>query len=112
MPTHAAIAVQLLRDAAMLFTNLGDNDPASKAQMHANAATYQQLAQALEQNPAGIANGKTHAVLAGELLRDTGAFFKTLAAQNEPIREQMGRTAEIYEHIAKMVAQNPQGVID
>lgn len=112
MPTHAVIAVQLLRDAAMLFTNLGDNDPASKTQMHASAATYQQLAQALEQNPTAMAGGKTNAALAGDLLRDTAAFFKTLAAQNEPIREQMGRTAEIYEHIAKMVAQDPHGVME
>jgi hypothetical protein len=53
----------------------------------------------------------THAMLAGKLLRDAAGFFRTIAEQNEPLRIQMMENAEVYEQIAALVEQDPNGVL-
>lgn len=54
----------------------------------------------------------SHAELTSKLLRDAATFFKTLASQNEPLKEQMTENANVFEQIADLLDQNPHGVID
>ncbi|MBI1301656.1 MAG: hypothetical protein GC137_08370 [Alphaproteobacteria bacterium] len=57
-------------------------------------------------------DGSSHAELTGRLLKDAATFFRTLADQNEPIREQMHENANVYEQIGDLVAREPLGVLD
>ena len=54
----------------------------------------------------------TYAELASKLLRDAATFFRNVAAQNEPLREQMNDNADVYDQVAQLVASNPLGTID
>lgn len=54
----------------------------------------------------------SHAELAAKLLRDAAAFFKTIAEQNPPLKEQMAENADVFEQVADLVEQNPTGVIE
>ncbi len=54
----------------------------------------------------------TYADLSSKLLIDAAAFFRTLAEQNEPIKEQMEENANVFEQMASLVAQNPTGELD
>ena len=54
----------------------------------------------------------TYAELASKLLRDAATFFRNVAAQNEPLREQMNDNADVYDQVARLVASNPLGTID
>ncbi|MCB1783011.1 MAG: hypothetical protein KDI13_03375 [Alphaproteobacteria bacterium] len=63
-------------------------------------------------NPQGNLEGTSHAELAGRLLKDAATFFRTLAEQNEPIREQMNENANVYEQIGDMVTADPLGILD
>jgi hypothetical protein len=51
----------------------------------------------------------TYAELTHDLLNDAAAFFKTLAEQNEAIRADMTENATIYERMALLIKQDPQG---
>lgn len=51
----------------------------------------------------------THAQLAARLLRDAAAFFRTIGEQNEPLKEQMAENADVFEQVAVMVEQDPNG---
>lgn len=112
VPTHAECAAQLLRDAALLFRNLGEHDRSLESQMRSNARTYEQLAELVEGDPRGLTGGKSNCALASQMLRDTGVFFGKLAQQNELIQEQMGRTSEIYLIVAERVQEDPFGVME
>ena len=89
MPTHTELAVRLLNDAADFFDALGENNQPLKAQMDENATVFGQMATLLEQEPQGNLNGTPYAELAGKLLQDASGFFRSLAEQNEPLKEQM-----------------------
>jgi hypothetical protein len=54
----------------------------------------------------------SHAELAAKLLRDAAAFFKTIAEQNPPLKEQMDENADVFEQVADLVEQNPTGRVE
>ncbi len=54
----------------------------------------------------------SHAELASRLLRDAAAFFKTIAEQNPPLKEQMDENAAVFEQVADLVETNPTGHVD
>jgi hypothetical protein len=53
MPTHVQLATRLLRDAASFFRTIGEQNEAVKDQMLENAQVFDQVAQLLEDDPAG-----------------------------------------------------------
>lgn len=53
MPSHAQLAAQLLRDAAVFFRSLGDQNEPIKDQMHENASVFDQVAELVEKDPTG-----------------------------------------------------------
>lgn len=112
MPTHAELSVRLLTDAADFFIALGENNEPLKPQMEENATVFGQMAALLEQDPRGELNGTAYAELAGKLLQDASGFFKSLAEQNEPLKEQMEENANVYEQIGALVMQDPMGILD
>ncbi len=54
MITHAQLAAKLLKDAAVFFRTIGDQNPPLKIQMDENANVFEQVADLVEQDPAGI----------------------------------------------------------
>ena len=112
MPTHAELSVRLLNDAADFFIALGENNSELKAQMEENATVFGQMATLLEQDPQGQLNGSPYAELAVKLLQDASGFFRSLADQNEPLKEQMEENANVYEQIGALVMNNPLGILD
>lgn len=50
-PTMVQLAVKLLRDAAVFFENVGEQNPPLAEQMNDNAEVYRQVADLLENNP-------------------------------------------------------------
>ncbi len=109
MPTHSELAAKLLVDAAGFFRTLAEQNEPLKEQMSENANVFEQMAALLSQNPAGDLDGTSHSELAGKLLKDASTFFTTLAEQNEPIKEQMGENAAVYNQIGDLVMNDPQG---
>ena len=112
MPTHAELAGKLLVDAATFFRTLAEQNADLKEQMEENASVFEQMGSLITQDPQGALEGTTHAELTGRLLKDAAGFFRTLAEQNEPIREQMEENANVYEQIGDLVSQNPLGILD
>jgi hypothetical protein len=53
MPTHVQLAVQLLRDAAGFFRNVGEQNEPLKLQMEDNADVYERVAELLDVDPTG-----------------------------------------------------------
>lgn len=112
MPTHAELSIRLLNDAADFFTALGENNDPLKAQMEENATVFAQMAALLEQDAQGILNNAPYSELAGKLLQDAAGFFRSLADQNEPLKEQMHENANVYEQIGGLVMNDPLGILD
>jgi hypothetical protein len=112
MPSHAEIASKLLADAAGFFATLGEQNPELADQMTDNADVFRQMSALIVQQPDGVLDGKSHAELAGQLLKDGAAFFLALAEQNEPLKEQMTQNAEVYIQLGDMVATDPHGVME
>lgn len=54
----------------------------------------------------------THAELASKLLADAATFFRTLADQNEPIKDQMLENAGVFEQMSQLIAQDPNGELN
>ena len=54
----------------------------------------------------------THAQLAAKLLKDAAVFFRTIGEQNSPLKIQMDENANVFEQVAELVEQNPNGVIE
>lgn len=54
----------------------------------------------------------TYAQLSAKLLRDAATFFRNVGAQNEPLAEQMNDNAAVYEQVADLLEQDPNGVLD
>lgn len=51
--THIKLAINLLRDAAGFFRNVGEQNPVMQAQMNDNADVYERVAELIEQDPHG-----------------------------------------------------------
>jgi hypothetical protein len=54
MATYAQLGAKLLRDAATFFRNVGAQNQPLKQQMDDNATVYEQVADLLEKDPAGV----------------------------------------------------------
>ena len=54
MITHAQLAAKLLKDAAVFFRTIGEQNPPLKIQMDENANVFEQVADLVEQNPTGV----------------------------------------------------------
>lgn len=52
--SHVELAIRLLRDAAGFFRNVGEQNRSLKGEMFDNADVYEQVADLLEQDPAGL----------------------------------------------------------
>lgn len=61
MPTHAQLAAQLLRDAAMFFRTIAEQNPPLKPQMDENAAVFDEVAIMVEKDPMGVLPEDEHA---------------------------------------------------
>jgi hypothetical protein len=113
MPTYAQLSADLLKDAARFFKTLAAQNEEVRKEMLENAVIYERMASLIAEEPAGSGpGGDTYGMLAGKLLRDTAKFFRTLAGQNEPVREQMEQNAAIYDQIAESVINDPLGIMD
>lgn len=112
MPTHAELAGKLLIDASGFFKTLAEQNPDIQAEMTENAGVFEQMAALVTQDPQGVINDTPHSELAGKLLKDAATFFRTLAEQNEPIKEQMEENANVFDQIAALVSEDPLGVMD
>jgi len=53
MATHAKLAIDLLRNAAVFFRDIGAQNPDLKEQMDVNARTYDAVAEMMEKDPNG-----------------------------------------------------------
>lgn len=53
MPTHNQLAAQLLRDAAMFFRTIGEQNAPMKDQMNENASVFDEVAMLVENDPLG-----------------------------------------------------------
>ncbi len=113
MPTYAQLTADLLKDAAALFRTLAAQNEPVRAEMTENANIYERMADTITSEPRGIApTGYRYCDLAAKLLNDTAEFYRKLASQNEPVREQMEHNAKIYEQIAASLVEDPLGVLD
>lgn len=112
MPTHAELASKLLVDAATFFRTLAEQNEDLQDQMTENATVFEQMGDLIVNEPQGRLEDTAHAELAGRLLKDAAGFFRTLAEQNEPIRDQMNENANVYDQIGDLVAEDPLGVLD
>ncbi len=113
MPTHAALAADLLKDAAAFFKTLAGQNADVRKEMTENAAIYERMAALMETAPTGTApGGQPYSQLCAQLLRDSAIFWRKIATQNEPIREQVEYNADIYDQIAAAVANDPLGILD
>lgn len=54
----------------------------------------------------------SHAQLAAKLMRDAAAFFRTIGEQNPPLKDQMAENADVFEQVAILVENDPNGEID
>ena len=53
MPTHAEVAADLLKAAALFFRNIAETNTELKEQMETNAETYDAIAQLVTSDPQG-----------------------------------------------------------
>lgn len=54
----------------------------------------------------------THSELAVRLLRDAAGFFRNVAEQNPDMAEQMRDNADVYEQVASLLSDDPDGRIE
>ena len=54
----------------------------------------------------------THAELAVRLLRDAAGFFRNVAEQNPSMAGQMRDNADVYEQVAALLGDDPDGRIE
>ena len=53
----------------------------------------------------------THAELAARLLREAANFYRAVGNDQPEFREQMERSAGVYEDVAVLVEKDPEGVL-
>lgn len=54
MISHAQLAAKLLKDAAVFFRTIGEQNPPLKIQMEENANVFEQVAGLVEEDPTGV----------------------------------------------------------
>ena len=54
MISHAQLSAKLLRDAAVFFRTIGEQNQPLKIQMDENARVFEQVADLVEHNPMGV----------------------------------------------------------
>jgi hypothetical protein len=54
----------------------------------------------------------THAQIAARLLRDAAQFFRTIGEQNPALGDAMRENAQVFEDVAVLVENDPNGVIE
>ena len=54
MATHSDLAAKLLRDAAVFFRHIAEENPDLKADMLDNAEAYEQVADLVQTDPTGV----------------------------------------------------------
>lgn len=57
--TYAELAARLLRDAAVFFRTIGNQNPALLTQMSENAEVFEQVASLVENDPTGSMEDNT-----------------------------------------------------
>jgi hypothetical protein len=57
MTTHAQLAARLLREAAIIYRTLGDDDSEAQQQMNDFGALYERVADMVEADPEGVVEG-------------------------------------------------------
>ncbi len=53
----------------------------------------------------------THVQLAVRLLRDAAGFFRNVADQNPAVADQMRENADVYEEVAALLDDDPDGTV-
>ncbi|MCB0476013.1 MAG: hypothetical protein KDC69_10070 [Flavobacteriaceae bacterium] len=53
----------------------------------------------------------THVELAIQLLRDAAGFFRNVGEQNRPLKSEMFDNANVYEEVARLLEDDPEGTI-
>ena len=53
----------------------------------------------------------THAQLAARLLREAADIYRSLGAEDPELREKTEEFAELYDHVADLVEDDPQGIV-
>jgi hypothetical protein len=53
----------------------------------------------------------THAQLAARLLREAAHIYRTLGAEDPELREKTEEFAELYDQVADLVEDDPQGIV-
>ena len=67
MATYAQLGAKLLRDAAIFFRNVGEQNEPIRERMNDNAEVYDQVADLLEKNPLGVLDlGEANDMTAGK----------------------------------------------
>ncbi len=112
MPTHAELTGKLLKDAATFFRTLASQNKNLEKQMSENATVFEKMGDLIISDPTGMIEGTANSQLAGRLLIDAATFFRTLADQNEPIKDQMTENARVYEQLGHLVSNDPLGILD
>lgn len=54
----------------------------------------------------------SHAEIAARLLRDAATFFRAVGDQNEALRDQMTENADVFEQVAMLVENDPNGQLE
>ena len=53
----------------------------------------------------------THAQLAADMLRNAAKFFRNVGSTNKKLKDQMEISANTYDKVAKLVEEDPTGVM-
>ncbi len=112
MPTYADLSAKLLFEAAHFFKTLAGQDENLRERLEENATIFEQVGQLIQNDPTGNLEGNSHASIAARLMTDAAVFFRSIAEQNEPIREQMEMNASVYDQLAERLALNPTEEIE
>ena len=120
---HWKLAVRLLRDVAVFFRNVADQNPSVAEQMDENTDIFERTAEMLEKDPTGTVqkeavgtepSGGTRltrlADLGAGLLRNAASFFVALAEKNPPLEEQMTENAQVFREVADLLQSDPEGI--
>ncbi len=112
MPTNAEMTARLLGDAAGFFRNMGRTNAELKKQMDENAAIFSQMASVMRTQPEGGQGELRYSKIAGDMLRNAAKFYRSIGQQNEPLKEQLDMSADIYDQLSKLVTDDPSGWMD
>jgi len=101
-----------MREAALFLKALAEQDENTEDRLVENAKIFEQVSQLLEDDPHQVLNETKVTDVAHRLLIDGGIFFKSIGEHNEEIKEQMEMNAGVYERLAELVKNDPDGIIE